>query len=667
MDFMKFKNAVAKRFQEMQQHKMFRTSITKDALWDRYLRSFPEGTNPIYRERTERDCNCCKQFIRAVGNAVAIIDDELVSIWDVDIDDPTYQHVANCMSAAVLMFPIESVFMHTEATAGTDKNFEQLVDGVKTWNHLHVNIDRRHVADKFVIAQRLGELNTSCAMLQRALNEIDNESLRTVLELIDQNSLYRGQEHRASVQAFFDLKAHYSISSRQNLFSWKNYDSHVARIRNTVIGTLLVDLSEGVPLERAVKSFEDKVAPTNYKRPTAIVTQSMINSAKEKIEALGLTSSLERRFATIDDITVNNILFADRSSPKHLIKDAFSDLPTKASKPKLDRVEDVTIDQFLEHILPKAESVEIFVENRHANNFVSLIAPANPTAQNMFKWGNKFSWSYSGNVTDSIKERVKAAGGNVTGELCCRLAWEYKDDLDFHMQEMCGADRYNSTHIYYGQRSSVNGGKLDVDANGMNGMMDHPVENIFYEKLRTMRDGQYRLFVHNYNRRSTGVGFEVEIDILGTVHHLVYEKAIRQGEEVNVAVITVNNGAVTFESPLQSVTASKDYWNVKTQQFQKVNVVMNSPNYWDGHGVGNKHVFFMIDGCKNGEQARGFYNEFLINELDQHRKVIEMVGNRMLTDKADYQLSGLGFSTTQRNSVLCRVNGSFTRTVNITF
>ena len=52
----------------------------------------------------------------------------------------------------------------------------------------------------------------------------------------------------------------------------------------------------------------------------------------------------------------------------------------------------------------------------------------------MFKWNNQFSWSYNGDMADSMKERVKQAGGNVTGDLCCRLAWEDKNDLDFEVR-----------------------------------------------------------------------------------------------------------------------------------------------------------------------------------------------------------------------------------------
>ena len=63
MNFLKFKNAVAKQFKKMSDAKLYQTDVDKDTLWETYLSSFPEGTNLMFRERTEHDCNCCKQFI----------------------------------------------------------------------------------------------------------------------------------------------------------------------------------------------------------------------------------------------------------------------------------------------------------------------------------------------------------------------------------------------------------------------------------------------------------------------------------------------------------------------------------------------------------------------------------------------------------------------------
>ena len=44
-----------------------------------------------------------------------------------------------------------------------------------------------------------------------------------------------------------------------------------------------------------------------------------------------------------------------------------------------------------------------------------------------------------------------------------------------------------------------------------------------------------------------------------------------------------------------------------------------------------------------------------------------MVGSKMKTELSDRQLSGVGFSSTQRNSITCRITGNFIRTINITF
>ena len=656
-DFNVIKHAVAARFATLATHGLYRSAVPKDLLWETYLASFPPGTNPIYKERTEHDCTCCKQFIRAVGNAVSIMDGAIVTIWDVLTDDPTYQPVAEAMAKLVKSYPIENKFLRDEPVAGTDKNFQDTLDGVKQWSHFFVNIPKQYQAKD--LGPKLGEFTANFDVTKRGLEELLPEAVETVIELINQNSLYRGTEHLPALKAFQALQSRYDGT---DTFVWQNC-SPQTRFRNTVIGSLIVDLSSGVELEDAVKMFESKVAPTNYKRPTALVTKSMIEKARKSIEEAGLTSALERRYATINDITVNNILFADRNTP--LVKGVFDDLIATAPVKTFGKVEEVSIDKFLSDILPSAKTLEVMMENLHQSNLVSLIAPADPTANNLFKWSNKFSWDYNGNVADSIKDRVKAAGGNVTGEFCCRLAWNNTDDLDFYMQEP------NGSIIYFGNRGrkSACGGMLDVDANGCSGMMENPVENIFYNSISKMSNGRYGLSVKNYSQRQmSNQGFEVEIDLRGTVYSYSQPSNPRSSETVQIAILEKDDNGLRFITPLTENKVSKNVWGVNTNVFTKVNVLMMSPNYWDEQdGRGNKHYFFMLDACANEGQARGFYNEFLDESLTTHRKVLEMVGSKLQTAPASQQLSGLGFSSTQRASVLAKVTGAFTRIVRINF
>lgn len=75
-------------------------------------------------------------------------------------------------------------------------------------------------------------------------------------------------------------------------------------------------------------------------------------------------------------------------------------------------------------------------------------------------------------------------------------------------------------------------------------------------------------------------------------------------------------------------------------------MVMFSPNYWDEQKeIGNKHYFFILEGCKNQTQPRGFFNEFLNEKLMKQKRVFEALGSRMRVEPSDNQLSGLGFSS----------------------
>lgn len=670
-DFKPFAVAVNNNVLAMSATGLFMTNIDKDALWDLYLSSFPAGTNPLYRERTEHDCTCCKQFIRNIGGVVTIDSDlNVISIWDNIQLGNEYDVVAAALSAYVKQHAIVDVYFNDTKKVGVESNHEMKDGNVRTYNHFHVDLLPSYVLRADAIASKKGEIRQAIEVFERGLRELSLESAEIVLELIDQNSLYRGEEHKAAVQAFVVNKTLYEQTAEEKraLWAWRTgyrANGHTPHgIRNTVIGSLLVDLNEGRDLETAVKSFEAKVAPTNYKRPTALVTKSMIENAQKEVEALGLTDSLGRRYAVYDDLTINNVLFADLAAQKKM--DPFAQLASEVKTPtkSLDKVEEITIDDFLTNVLPKAHSLEVLVENSHIGNLMSLIAPATAGAPNLFKWNNGFSWSYNGEVADSIKERVKTAGGNVDSFLRVSLAWHNNDDLDLSMNDPL------HNHVYYHNRRSTTGATLDIDMNGMDGIDPNrrPVENIFFSDERKLRDGLYEFYVTNFSQRETcDMGFEIEVEYKGQTKRFSHP-GLKHKDRTLAVVIDVRAGQVVdIRSTLKDDARSQEIWGIKTSVFQKVQLVLNSPNHWDGEQTGNKHVFFILEGCANPVGTRGFYNEYLKPELDKHRKVFEMLGGKIKVQPSTEQLSGLGFSTTQRNHVFVKVSGSFNRTVKVVF
>lgn len=666
LNFQVLQAALAKKFKQMSEARLFVVSVDKDELWATYLRSFPDGSNPVYKTRTEHDCGCCRHFVKTLGGVVTIGDGAIRTLWDFQVDG-TYQEVAEAMAGFVRRHAVNNIFLHYDRLVGTANSRQLLEDrSVKTWDHFYVNLPDSAIVKKDQIGERLGESRATFDVMKRGLSEITVESVDTVLDLISQGSLYRGEEHKPAVTEFKKLQArflqHRSEDAR-DLFVWENLHP-AARIRNTVIGTLLVDLSEGKDLEDAVKGFESKVAPTNYKRPTALVTKAMVAKAQEKVTELGLTTALERRYATLDDITVNNILFADRATKRAM--NVFDEISAGAAVDikKLDKVEEVSIADFIANILPTAQGVDVLFENRHAGNMVSLVAPVDPTAKPLFKWPNGFSWSYVGDLADSIKERVKQAGGSVTGDFRASLAWFNGDDLDLHLKEP------NGFEIFFRDKMDHRTmGNLDVDMNAGGPHSRTPVENITFPNRAKMVEGEYLLFVNQWcQRESKDIGFDIEMEFDGTVYGFSWPNAIATGKNVAVCRFkyTRKEGVVILES-IPSRQSSKTIWGLSTQTFQKVRVVMLSPNHWDDREIGNRHFFFMLEGCLNDGTARGFFNEFLGESLTPHRKVLEMVGAKMKTEAADVQLSGVGFSSTRRDHLLCRVSGSFTRVVKVLF
>lgn len=682
MEFKNFKNQFQRHFGELvnSADRLFEVDVDKDELWNTYLSSFPEGTNPIYRERTVHDCSCCRQFIRMIGGMVAIKDNQVHTIWDFRTGETTYQPVVDALDALVKSKAVSGVYLSSVAKIGTDQNVEVLpTGGTIRWEHLYAELPARHVyRGSESIGDKQNDYRTTKAVFKRGLEEITDEAIADVLALIADNNLYRGAEWKPALDKFAGYKRRYSAlpDAEKDNFCWVesiNAGPSVAKIRNHSIGTLLVDLSNGEDIDQAVRKFEAMVAPGNYKRPQAVFTPKMLDEAKAKITELGFIDSLPRRYATLDDITLPNILFANRDAAKRITgNDVFDTMRNEAQAPRRNaaKMEEIPIEKFIAEILPTATELEVCLEAKHTKNMVSLIAPVNEGSKSMFKWANPFSWAYTGNMTDSLlKERVKAAGGKVDGVLRFSIQWndtgDYSgNDLDAHCIEPGG------NHIYFGDEMNIcTGGNLDVDIiHPMHGKA--AVENITWPDKIRMNHGTYKFFVNQYSNRGGRDGFRAEIEFDGQIYAFDYPRELRQGENVPVAEVTLGkDGQFTIKPLLDTNLATREVWGVKTNTFVPVSVVMFSPNYWDEQkGIGNKHYFFMLKDCVNPEAPNGFYNEFLKDELMVHKRVFEALGGKMAVATVEDQLSGVGFSSTKRDNLVVAVtSGQTKRTMRINF
>lgn len=668
MDFKTFRAEINAQWEKISRgRRLWRVKATGDQLWNTYLDSFPAGTNEIYRTRREYDCNCCRQYIRDLGGVVTIENGRLVSIWGGAISDPNFQVVARAMDQLVTNSPIENVWYGAQKHAGTDHNFMATEDGSShRWNHFYSAIPR-----ELILVDQGPARNTHQGdhdVLAGGLEEITPLAIEEVLDLIRSDALYRGDTHARALREFQKLSSQYQTltGSQRDVWLWEQSRAQggaVSRIKNTSIGTLLLDVSRGRPLEEAVRAYEAMVAPGNYQRTKSISTPGMIKKAQERVAELGLTPSLERRVARVDDIGVNDVIWANRDSRDHMkttVERAFDGLLAK-SPPRSGRGgaisgKKISLDQLVNQVLPDSTGLEIFFANEHQRRMVSLTTEANPGSPGLFKWNNPVSWSYRGDVTDSIRERVKAAGGNVTGEFLARLSWFNYDDLDLSLSTP------NGLEISFLNRK-VGHGCLDVDMNAGGGKTRQPVENIYFPRISQMPLGRYQLEVNQFSQRETrDPGFVVELEVQGQVHR--FERGTALKSRVKVATIDVDsNGRVTVNPVMKSTQGGtggprETVWGVETGGWVPVKMVMNSPNHWGDRSVGTLHRFFIIDGMTNPESVRGFYNEYLSDGLKEHRRVMELVGDRIRAEPAQGGLSGLGFNQTQPGEFLVRATTS---------
>lgn len=705
-----FNQKIQEKFAQMSlTGKLFRANLTGQQVWDIYLNAFAQEDNPVFRDPASsvHNCNYCNSFIRRYGNIVAVTPDfKLETMFDVEAD-PEYANSARAISEAIRNASIDGVFFetfeelkalsygpcsknNTSFQLGVASNIKRYTqeeaekfgvvkaNEVRTFNHMHLQINAAFVdkSGKSVESLMSGYRDAK-QVFQRAMETIPLDTLRLVRDLVLQGSLLDGSTHVYKIDQIIPLKEEYDQLPAEQRDNWcwvKSYQLPFAKFRNELIGVLCTELAEGEDLNKACQAWNKRVDPANYMKATAPITKKQIEEAQLFVEQNGYVDSFSRRFATIDDIKVSEILHSNvgNGALKSVsIFDTVKPTTTSQNRNEFEGIESVPIDKFMVDILPHCSGIEAFLHNRLSGNLVSLTTAAQAGTKRLFKWDNDYSWTFNGNLAgkSQIKEAVKSAGGAIDGILRFSMIWNEggpdNSDLDAWCAQPDGYTIGYNTGFRKdsGNRFSTLGGQLDVDNRYPGGKL--AVENIYFTNRSQLKDGTYRFWVNQYSAHNSQ-GFKAEIEVDGEQYTYVYDRPVKGN--VPVAEVTLLKGVFTVKHLLpETQSASKEVYGLTTNRFHKVNLVCLSPNHWGTNQVGNKHYLFMLEGCKSPSAIRGFHNENLVPELAQHRKVLEVLGATNLIESTEGQLSGLGFNATVRDELIVRLQGSHKRVVKIQF
>lgn len=692
--------AIQNQFDAMSKtYKLFRASISGSDLWDIYLKSFVQESKFRDPNTSVHNCNHCKNFIRRYGNIVAVDkNQQLVTMFDITTDEE-YTPVVNAFSLAIKNSTISEVFFETYEELnkmnyeksnknnplfrlGVAKNFkhytQEEVDkfgavnttDIYTFNHLHLNIPTQFVdQSKKSIEAIMGFYRDAKNVFKRAMEEISLDTLYLVKDLINQGSLLDGQTHLYKIEQIIPLKIQYDSLAQNQKDNWcwiNSYNLSFAKFKNELIGVLCSELAEGEEINKACQSWNKRVDPANYMKAIAPITQNQIKEAQAFVEDNGYTESFDRRFATIDDIKVSEILHSNVGENKIKTVSMFDNVKSTATRHKrneFEGIEEVSIDKFMTDILPTCTSVEAFLINSQEGNLVSLTTANVANSKQIFKWLNNYSWTFKGNLAgkSQIKQEVKNAGGKVDGVLRFSIMWADgntdRSDLDAHCIEPSG------NIINYTNRVNSNtGSNLDVDVIHPDGKL--AVENITYQSLSKMENGTYKFLINQYNNRGS-IGYSAEIEFDGEIYSYSSDKSVNGN--VEIAEVVLKDGSFTIKHLQTESKNNKTLYGLETNQFHKVNLVSLSPNHWDGNKVGNKYYLFILEKCKADSNIRSFHNENLLPELAEHRKVLEVLGTANMITPTDKQLSGLGYNATVRDELVVKLQGSHKRTLKIKF
>lgn len=393
-----FEKAVKESFDKFQGEPLFTTRIVD--LFDRFfLPNLPAENRQYY------NCNSCRRFINKYGGLVTIDHNgTVIPVMWMETVPKYFEKAVNAiihqiMGGGIPGYAIDGVFLDTHKVLG------EPVTGC--WTHLHA-VQNNPYKGSLVrnVSEDIAEKKADYQLLRRSLAEYPDSVVKQALLLLKSDTMYRGEKVLGVAEWFMELKdkIRFANSSISNALIWRAValaPPGYCHVKNTMIGTLLDDLVSGMTFERASQRFAEKMDPLKYQRPQVAPSAGNIERAEKIVEKLGIQRSLDRRYATLDEIKtlwkpqnrIPKILRNEEGVFSHIVpKQIFATSKLPRSNISGGRI---TWRYFKESILPTVHSIEVRVPAH--GNFGAILTALYEDAPPIIQWDNleqrnPFSW-----------------------------------------------------------------------------------------------------------------------------------------------------------------------------------------------------------------------------------------------------------------------------------
>lgn len=297
------------------------------------------------------------------------------------------------------------------------------------WEHLAVRVPAKMIHNsKIETAQQASAAkDEEHRLLCEAMNHYSKSTIEQAVNLLRSDDLYRSEKVLGCAEWLMKIRREIEATNTQHRTNllWRyaaTAPTGYCHVRSGMIGTLLDDIAAGMSITAVKARFADKMNPMKYQRPTAAPSATNVRMAEKLIEDLGLTESLKRRFARIDEI--EKVWAPVNKASETRRNGVFSSVITKedrASAPSGVMTPGITMtwEKFMRKVLPNAVKVEYYVEYRN-QSFAAILTAADETAPPIIQWDrenqrNPFSWYLYNNGSKPSQWGLESGFCEVTG------------------------------------------------------------------------------------------------------------------------------------------------------------------------------------------------------------------------------------------------------------